>query len=546
MRAKDSIAAILEAEGVDFISCFPHNPLIDACASRGIRPIVARSERVAVNIADGFSRVAGGGRIGVCAMQDGAGIENAFAGIAQAYADSVPILALPAHAGRRHVGVPPDFDPVANFHHVTKWSAHLNGPDRVPELMRRAFTALRTGRPGPVLVEVPKDVAEEELTAGGPAYAPVPRYRSGPDPADVAKAVSLLLAASRPVLLAGQGVHHAEAWDELRRLAELLRLPVMTSMGGKSALPESHPLALGVAGLTTTAMVDHFLQRTDLLLAVGSSLTSWWMFPPLPKGCPIVQATIDERDLNKDHALEHALIGDAKLVLASLAAEADARLAGGARPAAADPAGEIAAVKRAWLEQWAPKLNSDEVPINPYRVVRELAATIDRDTTIVTHDSGSPRDQLAPFFESTVPRGYVGWGHSTQLGYSLGLAMGMKLAQPGKTVVNLMGDAAFGMVGMDVETASRSRIGILTIVMNNSMMGNYDKFIPISTERYGTKYLTGEMSKVAEALGGHSERVTEPSEVAPAIRRGLAATATGLPALVEVITREEPAFSSYW
>jgi acetolactate synthase-1/2/3 large subunit len=545
MLAKAAIAHILKAEGVEFLSCFPNSSLIDACAREGIRPIVARSERVVVNIADGYSRAAGGGRVGVCAMQDGAGIENAFAGVAQAFGDSVPVLVLPGHYGRGHVGVPPDFDAVANFRHVTKWAAQLNEADRVDELLRRAFVALRTGRPGPVLLEVPKDVAEEEV-GGELTYKPVPRFRSGPDAGDVEKTVSLILAATRPVLLVGQGIHYAEAWDGLQAFAELLRMPVMTSMGGKSALPENHPLALGVAGLTTTAMVDHFLQRTDLIVAIGSSLTSWWMFPPLPKGVPIVQSTIDERDLGKDNPIEHAVLGDAKLVLEALTSEARRRLDDGAQPAAADPTDEIRVVKDAWLADWLPRLTSDEVPINPYRVVWELASTIDRRNAIVTHDSGNPRDQAAPFFETVAPRSYVGWGHSTQLGYSLGLAMGMKLARPDRLVVNLMGDAAFGMAGMDFETASRSRIGTLTVVMNNSLMGNYDQFIPFATEHFGSRYLTGDMHRVAEALGGAAERVTEPSELAPALRRAIEVTRTSLPALVEVITKEERAFSKYW
>jgi acetolactate synthase-1/2/3 large subunit len=498
---------------------------------------------VAVNIADGYSRVAGDGRIGVCAMQEAAGVENAFAGVAQAYGDSVPVLVLPGHAARRRNATPPDFDAVASYARVAKWSAQINFADRVPELMRRAFTALRTGRPGPVLLELPEDVAEEELGDGPLGYAPVPRRRSGPDEADVRVAVRMLSAARRPVLLAGQGVHYAEGWEELRRLAERLRLPVMTSMGGKSAFPENHPLALGVAAYTATAMADHFLRRADLVFAVGSSLTRWWMFPPLPDGCPVVQSSIDERDLNKDYPLAHALLGDAKLVLAALLAEAESQRA---EPSSEDPAEEIKAVKEAWLEEWRPKLESDEVPLNPYRVIRELMRTLDPSSSIVTHDSGYPRDQMAPFYEAAVPRGYVGWGHSTQLGYSLGLAMGMKLAQPGKTIVNVMGDAAFGMTGMDLETASRARLGILTVLLNNSAMSNYEEHIPLATERFGAKYLSGDYARIAEGLGAYAERVTEPEEIAPALRRGIDATRSGRPTLLEMITREEPALSKYW
>jgi len=169
----------------------------------------------------------------------------------------------------------------------------------------------------------------------------------------------------------------------------------------------------------------------------------------------------------------------------------------------------------------------------------DFIATFAPEDTIVTHDSGSPRDQLVPIYEATTPRGYLGWGHSTQLGFGLGAAMGAKLAEPEKLVVNFMGDAAFGMVGLDVETAVREEIPILTVLLNNSAMGNYEKFIPRATERYGTKYLTGDYSKVASALGAYSERIERPEEIVPALERAAKQTREGRPALLEVITREE-------
>jgi acetolactate synthase-1/2/3 large subunit len=546
VTAKAAIARILKLEGVEFVSCFPENPIIDACAAEGIRPVIARSERVVVNIADGFSRVARDGRIGVCTMQHDAGIENAFAGVAQAYADSVPVLVLPGAPELSRQHVPPFFDAVSSLGSVTKWAAQINAAERVPELMRRAFVALRTGRPGPVLLELPGDVANEELPDEAFAYAPVPRHRTGPDPADVIRAVELLFAAERPVILAGGGVHAAEAEAELRALAELLRIPVMTSMNGKGAIPEDHVLSLGTAGLSATAMVDHFLRRADTLLAVGSSLTRWWMSAPIPDGCRVVQSTIDERDLGKDYAIEDAVLGDAKLVLAALAAEAGRRLEEGRRPTAADPANEIAEVKRAWLDEWRPLLESDEVPLNPYRVIRELRGGLDRERAIVTHESGYVRDALAPFFESLTPSGYVGWGHSTQLGYSLGLAIGMKLARPERDVVNVMGDAGFGMVGTDLETASRCGVGILTIVLKNSVMAGYEAYLPIASQRYGAKSLGGEYAVIAEGLGAYAERVESPENIRPALARALETTRGGRPALLELITREETRLPVYW
>ena len=172
--------------------------------------------------------------------------------------------------------------------------------------------------------------------------------------------------------------------------------------------------------------------------------------------------------------------------------------------------------------------------------------TVDRTRTIVTHDAGNPRDQVVPFFESLVPRGYLGWGKSTPLGAGLGLAIGAKLGAPDKLCVNVMGDAAFGMVGMDFETAVRSKLPILTILMNNGAMGGYDKYIPVATERYGSRFLSGDYAKVAEGLGGYTERVEKPVELVPAFRRAIAEVEHGRAALLEVITREEPTYPTYW
>ena len=546
MKCGSAIAKILKQEGVEFLSCFPTNPLIDPAAQEGIRPIMARTERVAVNIADGFSRVASDGRIGVCAMQFQAGIENAFSGVAQAYADSVPLLALPGQTGRNRLGVPPEFDAVQNYSRITKWADRVNLPARAPELLRRAFTQLRTGRPGPVLLEVPTDVALEEMPEAAFSYAPVKGTRSSADPQDIREAVRMLLAAKNPLLWVGQGVLYAGAGDELREFAELLQVPLMTTMGGKSAFPEDHPLALGTGGCTGTKPVDHFLRKSDLLFALGSSLTVWFMCPPIPPGKTIIQCTLDERDLNKDYSIDHAVLGDAKCVLGQLIEEAKKQLGPNGRKGEDAVAREVKTVKSEWLKEWMPKLTSDEVPINPFRVVWDLMHTVDRANTIITHDSGNPRDQLAPFYEAVTPRGYLGWGHSSQLGYSLGLALGAKLAAPEKLVINVLGDAGFGMCGMDIETAVREKIPILTVVLNNGVLGGYEKHIPIAIERYGLKNVSGDYAKVGEALGGYCEKVKRPEEVTPAIERAKKVVASGRPALLEIFTKEEKQMPHFW
>ena len=545
MDTASAVVEILKKEGTEFLSCFPANRLIEAAAEGDLRPLICRQERVGIAIADGFSRISNGKRIGVFAMQQGPGAENAFPGVAQAYAESVPILLLPGGESRRRADVPPSFSAVRNYAGVVKWVAQVNFPDRVPEMMRRAFYLLRTGRPRPVVLELPWDVMQEEFEGNVADYQPVKGTRMAPDPQDVREAASVLLASRRPVVHAGQGVLYAEASDELRQLAELLQAPVMSTLSAKSVFPENHPLALGTGSHTTTRPVHHFLQKADVVFGIGCSFTRTVFGVEIPSGKVMIHSTNDAADINKDYRIDHALIGDARLVLAQLIEEVK-RQAGSEDPSRGrKTAAEVKAVRDEWLQGWMPRLTSDEVPLNPYRIVWDLMHTVDRDNTIVTHDAGSPRDQMVPFYEATAPRSYIGWGKSTQLGCGLGLIMGAKLAAPDKVCINVMGDAAIGMVGMDFETAVRNRIPILSIVLNNGAMSIEAPTLPVATEKFRAKYLGGDYSQVARALGGYSERVEKPGEIVPAIRRAIEVTKGGQPALLEFVIKEEREFSSF-
>lgn len=539
MKSVDAIAKILKSEGVEYLFCFPANTLIDAAAKIDIRPIMTRTERTLVNMADGFSRVTNGKRLGVATIQAGPGSENAFAGVAQAFSDSVPILILPGCVSRRSMDIPTNFESVKNYAGVTKWVAQINLADRVPDMMRRAFSLLRMGHPAPVMLEIPTDVATEDIQDNFEYHIPQPSRPSG-DPQSIKKVIKMLKSSKNPILHAGQGVLYAEATDELVEFAELTKVPVMTTLAGKSAFPENHPLSLGTSGYTGTGMVRHFLPKADLVFGLGCSFSKSVMSTRIPGGKIMIQNSIDEYDINKDYAIDQAIVGDTKLVLKQLIDQAKAQRDVELRN---DPSSEIRQIKERWLSEWMPKLTSDEIPINPYRLIWDLMQTVDREQTIITHDSGNPRDQMVPFCETVVPRGYIGWGKSTQLGYGLGLIMGAKLAAPEKLAVNVMGDAAFGMAGMDFETAVRERIPILTIILNNSALGGYEDHLPIATEKYGTKFLSGDYAKVAEGLGGYSEKVEVPDDIIPSIKRAQKETEAGRPALLEVITREEGAFS---
>ncbi|HEY2917777.1 MAG TPA: thiamine pyrophosphate-requiring protein [Candidatus Binatia bacterium] len=542
MRVVDAIAEILKREGVEFLSCYPTNTLIEAAASAGIRPIVCRQERVGVGIADGFTRVTNGKRIGVFTMQAGPGAENAFSGITTAYSDSVPILLLPVGHARNTSQVFHFFRSVQAYAPVTKWTEEITLVDQVPEIMRRAFSYLKMGRLGPVLVEIPNDAAVEEFPAAI-NYAPVKRTVSSANATDVSAAAKVLVQAKSPVIVAGQGVLYAEASDELVELAELLQAPVTTPLEGKSAFPEHHPLSLGTGAGVMPRPVHTFLQKADVIFAVGASLTKHNIVAaPIPPGKTIIHATNDERDINKHYPADYPILGDAKPVLRQFI-EAVKDALGNKKRDGNGIAAEIRKGKEEWMAEWMPKLKSDEKPINPYRVMWEFMNLFDRKQVIVTHDAGSPRNQLVPFYQAPAPRSYIGWGKSHALGTGLGLIMGAKLGAPEKFCVNFMGDAAFGMTGLDFETAVRNNIPTLTIVLNNNFMAAETHMMHASHERYGTMNILGNYADLARSLGGWSERIEEPNQIVPALQRARKITDDGRAALLEFITSREISYS---
>ena len=540
MRVTDAIIEVLKREGIQFLSCYPTTPLIEAAAAAGLRPILCRQERVGVGIADGYSRASFGKRIGVFAMQRGPGAENAFSGVATAFSDCVPVLFLPTGHTLDKVGLPPFFSAVRSFAAVTKSVEMIDSAIRVPDIMRRAFSLLRMGSPGPVMVEIPEDVANEVVESFD--YYPVRVARAAPDSHDIEEAAKALLAARRPLIHAGQGVLYAEAWSELRQLAEFLQIPVMTTLLGKSAFPEDHPLSLGPGYRIVPQPVSHFMNLADVVFGIGCSFSSHHQSMQLPPDKTFIHATINERDINKHYRTQYPILGDAKLVLRQLIDAVKDHKGNRGNQGRAEVVEEIKKVREDWLGPWMPKFTSDEVPLNPFRVIWDLMHTLDPRDVIITHDSGSPRDQLAPFYRAVEPGGYIGWGKSHGLGTGLGLIIGAKLARPEKITINVMGDAAFGMVGLDFETAVRNKIPIITIVLNNFTMGSNVTFMKVSHERYRTRDIIGNYADIAKALGGYAERVESPADIKPALQRAARISKEDArPVLLEFITSEETA-----
>ena len=543
MKVVDAIARILKIEGAEFLSAYPTTPLIEAAAKVEIRPVLCRQERVGVGIADGYARVKNGKTLAAFCMQYGPGAENAFPGVATAYSDSTPILLLPLGHQRDRAQVFPLFSSARTFASVTKSVETITTGSQVADVMRRAISVMRMGRPGPAMVEIPADVVNEEVPdALIEAYRPVKVTAAGANAREVETAARVLREARRPVIHAGQGVLYSEASNDLLELAELLEAPVMVTLEGKSAFPEDHPLALGTGGPVVTGHTLHYLREADVVFGIGCSFTRHGMATTIPAGKTLIHATNDERDLNKSYAADYPLLGDARLVLRQFI---EAIKGQGGRPAGREGVrAELERVRAAWLAEWAPTLGSTEVPMTPYRVIAEFMRTVNPREAIVTHDSGSPRDQLLPFYRAVSPRGYLGWGKSHALGTGLGLIIGAKLAAPDKFCVNFMGDAAFGMTGLDFETAVRCGVPILTVVLNNSAMAIEIPHLVVSHDKYGTRDIGGRYADLGRAMGGWSERVERPEDIAGAFARARKATEGGQAALLEFITSQETRFSN--
>ncbi|MEC7733268.1 MAG: thiamine pyrophosphate-requiring protein [Chloroflexota bacterium] len=546
MKVLDAVARILKAEGIEWAGCFPSNNLIEAVAEVGINPIMFRQERGAAMAVDGFSRMRNREEFGVLITQGGPGSENTMGGLAQAYADNVPILYLPGGPAVSARSVKPNFSPARTYESVSVSAEVLFQPNQVASVMRRAFHALRNGRPGPVIVEIPADVGEMEVDDSVvSSYAPPKRHRFAPDPAEIKEAVRLLLAAKKPVIWSGMGVLMSGASPELTQLAEIAQIPVYCTMPGKSGFDQRHPLALGSGSSATSLQARTWLQESDVLLGVGTSLTRTGYGQPIPDGKVMIHNTETVADLNKDFNVDVGLVGDTKLTLEMMVEEVKVQLGGQNRKGSSGLAEQIAEINDKWMAEWSDALTSDETPITPYRVIGEMINVLDQENSIVTHDAGAPRDIIMPFYPGTVPHSYVGWGKTTHLGYGIPLMTGVKMACPDKFCMNIMGDGAFGMSGLDIETSVRSGAAITTIVLNNGGMATYPGGYPTARESFGTTYMTGDYAKIAEGLGAVGITVTKPEEIAPALEQAKQLNADGKAVLIDVHSNMEARRSNF-
>ncbi|MGE0621819.1 MAG: thiamine pyrophosphate-requiring protein [Pseudomonadales bacterium] len=538
MKGDQYIAKILKDEGIRWLSCFPSNPMIEALAKEGIRPIAFRHERGAVMAADGYSRVSDGQRLGVVAMQSQAGAENSAGGLAQANADNIPILVLPGGNPLSMLFVRPNYSAVSSWANVCRHAEFITSPAETGNVMRRAMHRLRSASPGPVVVELPPEVVAQEIPDEALNYTSPRRVVGAPSPGDLADAAKALVGARDPLIWAGAGVMAARATEELKTLAELLEVPVYTSLPGKSAIDERHPLAIGSGGMTVTGPGRHWLKESDLIFAVGTSLTTTPYGQQFDQKKLLIHSVNDVTEMNKDTVCDIGLVGDAKVTL-TLMIDAVKGLIG-EKGRSTGTKDRIRAMKEEWWAAWMPYLTSDSEPISPYRVIWELDQNLDRENTIITHDAGAPRDQMAPFYTATNPHSYVGWGKTTHLGASIPLMIGAKKAMidagTGKMCVAFMGDAAFGMSGLDIETAVRAELPITVVLLNNGIMATYPGGTPVARGEFGVTKMTGDYARIAEGLGAQGIRVSKPTQLPGAIQAAAKHNREGRTVLIDVIT----------
>ncbi len=512
-----------------------------------IRFMQTQHEQASAFMADGYARISG--KPGVCLVAVGPGSTNLMTGIAQAYIEASPVVVIAAEGSTKHFGKDVsawhEVEQTGLFRHITKYSVRLERPERIAEVMQRAFREATTGRPGPTYVGIPRDMIHPGRYDGElseplrrleidtillpEAYRPTARPRG--DSRQIARAVDLILSAEHPVLLTGGGILAARATKEATELAEWLGLPVATPQTHKGLVPEDHPLALGSIGASGRASAIKAVSSCDVLLAVGSSFselsTARFSNRIIPRNAKIIHVDIDPNQIGKSYPVSVAIVGDAKSVLCDILEELGRRGITRADVASLPCVKEIAKLKEEWEASIKSESTSDAIPMSRLRVLKEIRQAIDRNALVVVDPSQSARHFLAytPIIQS---------GEYAALGCGIGLALGAKLAAPERQVVCVSGDGAFMMTIQELATMVSHDIRILVIVLNDSAYGSIKRTQGrvYQGRHIGVDLPIPNLADVAHLFGAFGERVTRPADLQPAIRRALD---SGRPAVIEAM-----------
>ena len=524
---------------------------LDALGKSRIRFISTRHEQVAAHATDGYARASG--KPGVLLTHLGPGLTNAATGVANAALDSIPMVVIagdvPSHYFGRHphqeINLHMDGDQFEVYRPFCKRIYRVDRPLDLPRIMERAFHLSQSGRPGPVLVDVPMDIFSADLPVDAFQKFPTPLARPAMDPAAVAHIVQALAEARHPLIYAGGGVLSARATTELAALAEAMEVPVAHTLMGKGCMHEDHPLLLGMTGFWGTPIANEMCRTADLIVAVGTRLaeassSSWdprftFSIPPTR----LMHIDIDPAEIGRNFPTEFGVVADAKLALGSMAAAAR----GVSHRTRGDVRLQISLGRREFAENWAHQRDSDQFPLRPERILAELRKAVPEDGFIVT-DVGWNKNGVGQQFPITVPGTFITPSGLATMGFGPSAVLGVKIAQPARAAVALIGDGAFGSNPSVVATAMEANIPAVWVVMDNSAFGtiaglekmHYGTSFGCLFERNGETY-TVDYAAMARACGARGIAVKAASELGPALKEALA---SDLPTVIQVPMENAP------
>ena len=519
MRGGEAIIESLKNMGVKTIFGYPGGqtiPFYDMLYDADINHILVRHEQAAAHAADGYARASG--RVGVCLATSGPGATNLVTGIGTAYMDSSPIVAITGQVPTHLIGNDAfqEADIIGITMPIVKYSYQPKNPDLIPSIIKSSFEIASTGRPGPVLIDVPKEVQEGELTKFDDSLIETPGYNPTikGNIRQVKKARDLIKEAKKPMILAGAGVIISHACAELRKFAETINAPVMTSLLGKGAFDETNELALGMLGMHGRKVSNDYINESDLLIAIGirfSDRTTGRLdsFAPDTK---IIHIDIDPAEIGKNVEVDLPIVGDARNILSSLN-----KVLTTYKPSS-DVNKWTDMIKQKKIEL-LPRVTYDDVPLKPQTVIKEIAEVLTPES-ILTTDVGQNQMWAAHFFDTQKPRKFISSGGLGTMGFGFPAAIGAKVACPDDPVVSLNGDGGFLMVCQELATVREYDLPVIAIVLENRTLGMVYQWQSLLYNERHSQTLLGnspDFVKLAESFGVNATRITKPGETKEAL-----------------------------
>jgi len=533
----------LECQGVDVVFGLPGGailPAYDPLRSSTLRHVLVRHEQGAGHAAEGYAWATG--RVGVCLVTSGPGATNLVTALADAYMDSVPMVAITGQVPTAMIGTDAfqESDITGITGPVTKHNELVTSAERIPAAIAEAFHIASSGRPGPVLVDLPKDILQAQFTWSWPPVLDLPGYRvpGPPDPALVRQAAELLHQARRPVLYVGGGVVKSDSHEALRELAEVAQAPVTTTLMARGAFPDAHPLALGMPGMHGMYAAVAALQECDLVVALGARFDDRVTgrladFAPKAK---VVHVDIDPAEIGKNRAADVAIVGDLRTVLADLAEAMRALVTGRGPAKTADWVATTAGWKRSYPLRYT---QASDGPLKPQYVVERLSALTGGEAIVVA-GVGQHQMHAAQHYSFTKPRGWINSGGLGTMGFAVPAAMGAQLGRPGELVVAVDGDGCFQMTAQELATCAIEGLPIKVLIFNNGFLGMVRQWQELFyEERYSEVHLGREIPdyvKLAEAYGCVGLRCESPGDVDAVLEKALAVT--DVPVVVDFRTHD--------